>query len=177
MYLSNAEKEALQLTGYGDAPPWAVEQGLEQALGKGTYIPGEESLRIRLADALDLEERLAAQQAEETQEQEPSQDAEEVTMEDQEVTEKPPADQYRSPLEIVMEGGEEAEQEVASKEEAAPAAEAQRIKDCDFSSFTKTQLETFAADMFGVDLDRRESKDRMIARVQELVDEASEKAV
>jgi hypothetical protein len=177
MYLSNAEKEALQLTGYGDVPPWAVEQGLEQALGKGTYIPGEESLRIRLADALDLEERLAAQQAEVAQEEEPSQEAEEATTEDQEAAEEPPADEYHSPLEIVTEGAEESELEVASEEEAAPAAEAQRIKDCDFSSFTKTQLETFAADMFGVDLDRRESRDRMIARVQELVDEASEKAV
>lgn len=177
MYLSNAEKEALQLTGYGDTPLWAVKQGLEQALGKGTYIPGEESLRIRLADALDLEERLAAQQAEETQEQEPSQDAEEVTMEDQEVTEEPPADQYRSPLEIVTEGAEEAEQKVAGEEVAAPAAEAQRIKDCDFSSFTKTELETFAVDMFGVNLDRRKSREHMIARVQELVDEANEKAV
>lgn len=169
MYLSNAEKEALQLTGYGDVPPWGVEQGLEQALLKGTYIPGEESLRLRLADALDLEKRLAAQQAEETPEQEQSQD-QEVALEDeedQEATEEPPADQYRSPLEIVTEGVEKAELD----------AETQRIKDCDFSSFTKTELETFAADMFGIDLDRRESRDRMIARVQGLVDEASEKAV
>lgn len=169
MYLSNAEKEALQLTGYGDVPPWGVEQGLEQALLKGTYIPGEESLRLRLADALDLEKRLAAQQAEETPEQEQSQDQEvaEEDEEDQEATEEPPADQYRSPLEIVTEGVEKAELD----------AETQRIKDCDFSSFTKTELETFAADMFGIDLDRRESRDRMIARVQGLVDEANEKAV
>lgn len=173
MYLSNAEKEALQLTGYGDVPPWGVEQGLEQALLKGTYIPGEESLRLRLADALDLEKRLAAQQAEETPEQEQSQDQEvaEEDEEDQEATEEPPADLYRSPLEIVTEGVEEAELD------ATPAAEAQQVKDRDFSSFTKTELVTFAADMFGIDLDRRESRDRMIARVQGLVDEASEKAV
>jgi hypothetical protein len=228
MYLSNAEKEALLLTGWGDVPPHVVEQGLEQALVHGSYIPGEESLRLRLADALDLEERLAAQQAEETQEQEPSQDAEEATTEGQEVTEEPPADQYRSPMEIVTERPEEAvgllphlcstctkvfpecdaqdivrnididswaegddadkvvacdgyelkpPLEIPDEEEAAPAAEAQQIEDCDFSSFTKTQLEAFAADMFGVDLDRRKSRDHMIARVQELLNNGNEEAV
>ena len=89
----------------------------------------------------------------------------------EEATEEPPADLYHSPLEIVTEGVEEAELD------ATPAAEAQQIEDRDFSSFTKTELVTFAADMFGVVLDRRESRDHMIARVQELVDEASEKAV
>ena len=242
MYLSNAEKEALQLTGYGDAPPWAVEQALEQALGKGTYIPGEEALRLRLADALDLEERLALQQAEELQESgdvaiddlafaaaynemashvaegfqqglvegieahqeaaaskkeaeqerfeedlldaisagdEPAVDWEidEATTEGQEAAQEPPADQWRSPLEIVTEGAEEAEQEATGEEDAATAAVAQRIEDRDFSSFTKTQLVNFAQDYFGVELKRTVPRDELIATVQGLVDEANEKAV
>ena len=212
MYLSNAEREALQLTGYGDVPPWAVVQGLEQALGKGTYIPGEEALRLRLADALDLEERLAAQ-AEEEQESadvaigdlafaaaynemasyvaegfqqglvegiEASQEAaatEETTTEGQEAAKEPPSDQWRSPLEIVTEGAEEAEQEATGEEDAAPAAVAQRIEDRDFSSLTKTQLVNFAQDYFGVALKRTVPRDELIATVQGLVDEANEKAV
>ena len=143
MYLSNAEKEALWLTGYGDVLPRVVEQALEQALANGTYIPGEEALRLRLADALDLEERLAAallmeREAEEVafaeglqqglvegieQERfeedlvdafvagdEPAVDweIEEATTEGQEAAKEPPADQWRSPLEIVTEGAEEA---------------------------------------------------------------------
>ena len=249
MYLSNAEKEALQLTGYGDVPPWAVVQGLEQALAKGTYIPGEEALRLRLSDALDLEERLATQQAEELQESgdvaigdlafaaaynemasyvaegfqqglakgiEASQEAaaglsytcdpagdigphvEDLATDgqmlepsdlyggetdsrpataDQEAAEEPPADQWRSPLEIVQEGAEEAEQEATGEEDAAPAAVAQRIEDRDFSSFTKTQLVNFAQDYFGVELKRTVPRDELIATVQGLVDEANEKAV
>ena len=242
MYLSNAEKEALQLTGYGDPPAWAVVQGLEQALGKGTYIPGEEALRLRLADALDLEERLALQQAEELQESgdvaiddlafaaaynemashvaegfqqglvegieahqeaaaskkeaeqerfeedlldaisagdEPAVDWEidEATTEGQEAAKEPPADQWRSPLEIVTEGAEEAEQEATGEEDAATAAVAQRIEDRDFSSFTKTQLVNFAQDYFGVELKRTVPRDELIATVQGLVDEANEKAV
>ena len=301
MYLSNAEKEALQLTGFGDPPTWAVVQGLEQALGKGTYIPGEEALRLRLTDALDLEERLALQQAKELQESgdvaigdlafaaaynemashvaegfhqglaegiEASQEAaateeaagqeafeealveaiaagdgfavdresEEAATEGQEAAEEPPADQWRSPLEIVTEGAEEAEQEVPGEEEAAlhhlcntcakeppgcngtnivwgsdidalakgadadrvvscrehepkpaaeasgeenaaPAAAAQRIEDRDFSSFTKAQLLAFAQDHFGAKLNRQDSKDFLIVKVQDLVDEANEKAV
>ena len=179
VYLSNAEKEALQLTGYGDPPPWAVVQGLEQALAKGAYIPGEEALRLRLTAALDLEERLALQQADELQESadvaigdlafaaacnemashvaegfqqglvegvEASQEAaateeaagqeafeealvdaiaagdepavdweiDEATTDGQEAAEEPPTDQWRSPLEIVTEGAEEAEREAAA---------------------------------------------------------------
>lgn len=150
MYLSNAEKEALWLTGYGDVPPWAVQQGLEQALARGSYVPGEEALRLRLVDALDLEERLATQRAEEA-----------------------PTDQWRSPLEIVQEGAEEAEQEVTGEEEAMPAAVDQQIEDRDFSSFSKTQLVTFAADQFGVKLNRWVSRDELIAQVQNLVDEGN----
>lgn len=207
MYLSNAEKEALQLTGYGDAPPWAVAQGLEQALAKGTYIPGEEALRVRLADALDLEKRLAQQRAEELRESgdvaigdlafvaaynnerfrqvlvesiEASQEAaatEGAATEGQEAAEGPPAGRWRSPLEIVTEGAEEAEQEAPGEEDAAPAAAAQRIEDRDFSSFTKTQLVNFAQDYFGVELKRTVPRDELIDTVQGLVDEANEKAV
>jgi len=238
VYLSNAEKEALQLTGYGDVPPWAVEQGLEQALMKGTYIPGEDALRLRLADALDLEERLALQQAEELKESadvaisdlafaaaynemashvaegfqqglaegiEASQEAaatvdpdaaveehlaaewpsldleatatEEATTEAQEAAEEPPAAPWRSPLEIVTEGAREGELEAPGEEDAAPAAEAQRIEDRDFSSFTKTQLVTFAWDQFGKKLNRQDSKDDLVGQVQDLVDEANQKAV
>jgi hypothetical protein len=208
MYLSNAEKEALQLTGFGDVPPWAVEQGLEQALGKGTYIPGEEALRLRLADALDLEERLARQQAEELQESadvdisdlafaaaynemtshvaegfqqglaegiEASQEA--AATEAQGAPEKPPADPWRSPLEIVTEGGEEGELGAPGEETAAPAAVAQRIEDRDFSSMTKAQLLGFAQDHFGARLNRQDSKDDLVGQVQGLVDEANQKAV
>jgi hypothetical protein len=208
MYLSNAEKEALQLTGFGDVPPWAVEQGLEQALGKGTYIPGEEALRLRLADALDLEERLARQQAEELQESadvdisdlafaaaynemtshvaegfqqglaegiEASQEA--AATEGQEAAEKPPAGPWRSPLEIVTEGGEEGELGAPGEETAAPAAVAQRIEDRDFSSMTKAQLLGFAQDHFGARLNRQDSKDDLVGQVQGLVDEANQKAV
>ena len=217
MYLSNAEKEALWLTGYGDVPPWAVQQGLEQALARGAYIPGEEALRLRLADALDLEERLATaggktteQQAEEaaaiegagafTAEQiadylafpgghEGHPDDHErmqllrqlhnakPTTEGQEAAKEPPADQWRSPLEIVTEGPEEAEQDAPGEEDAAPAAVAQQIEDRDFSSFTKAQLLAFAADHFGVSLRLTAPKDELIATVQGLVDEASEKVV
>jgi hypothetical protein len=267
--LSNAEKEALQLTGYGDVPPWAVQQGLEQAQAKGTYIPGEEVLRLRLAEQLDLNERLAAQQAEESQDADDEEFAsnlqqgllegieafqegedatatEEATTEDQEAAEEPPADQWRSPLEIVTEGAEEAEQGVPGEadvapdvvaaelaalphlcstcikefpecgssnivwgvdidssaegadadkvvacdghepaieeaategQDAAPPAVAQQIEDRDFSSFTKAQLLTFAADHFGVEPKRACSKDELILQVQRLVDEANEKAV
>lgn len=213
--MSNAEKEALQLTGYGDVPPWAVEQGLEQALGKGTYVPGEEALRLRLADALDLEERLATAAEDEAFVEgfqqglvegiEASQEAaatvdsdaaveehlaaewpsltleaaatEEATTEGQEVAEEAPAGQWRSPLKIVTEGAEEAEQDAPGKGDAAPAAEAQRIEDRDFSSFTKTQLLAFAADHFGVKPKRACSKDELVLQVQRLVDEANEKAV
>jgi len=175
VYLSNAEKEALWLTGYGDVPPWAVQQGIEQALERGTYIPGEEALLLRLADALDLEERLAAQQAEEPQQEAVA--TEEPTTAGQEAAEEPPTDQWRSPLEIVQEGAEEPQQEATDEDDAAPAAEAQRIEDRDFSSFTKTQLVNFAADQFGVEIKRTVSRDELIATVQGLVDEANEKAV
>jgi hypothetical protein len=260
VYLSNAEKEALFLTGYGDVPPWAAQQGLEQALARGTYVPGEEALRIRLADALDLEERLALQRAEELQESADvgisdlafaaaynemasyvaegfQQGLAEGIEASQEAAEEPPTAPWRSPLEIVTEGATEAEQEAAvaaelaalphlcsacTKEfpdcdgtnivwgvdidssaegadadkvvscmehepkpeqeppgegDAAPAAVAQRIEDRDFSSFTKAQLLTFAADHFGVQLKLADSKDELIAQVQRLVDEANEKAV
>jgi hypothetical protein len=323
VYLSNAEKEALFLTGYGDVPPCAVQQGLVQALARGTYVPGEEALRLRLAEQLDLEERLAAQAeddafAEGLQQDlvegvEASQEAAAIegagaftaeqiadylafpggyeghpddhermqllrqlhnakpTTEGQEAAEEPPTAPWRSPLEIVTEGAEEAEQEAPGEEDAhipfssftkaqlleflsgevevefdesdskeqlrsraqelvdkeggpaaflrkrvaitdeagvpipwsevdkaggpaafrrervdagapgeedaAPAAVAQRIEDRDFSSFTKAQLLTFAADHFGVQLKLADSKDELIAQVQRLVDEANEKAV
>ena len=204
MYLSNAEKEALFLTGYGDVPPWAVQQGLEQALARGAYVPGEDAMRIRLADALDLEERLATaggktteQQAEEAQRAEDeafangfqqglvegieaSQEAaatEGATTEGQEAAEEPPTAPWRSPLEIVTEGAEEPEQEPPGGEDAAPAAVTQRIEDRDFSSFTKAQLLTFAADHFGVQLKLADSKDELIAQVQQLVNEANERVV
>jgi hypothetical protein len=223
VYLSNAEKEALFLTGYGDVPPWAVQQGLEQAVARGTYVPGEESLRIRLADALDLEERLAeAAQTEQASagqeapggllvgegdttaeqvadylafpggyedrpgdddermrlvsllhqnaaapEQAPEQAPEgpqEAPEGPQEAPEVPPSGGWRSPLEIVTEGAEEAEQEATRKEV---------IEDRDFSSFTKAELVAFAFDQFGAKLDRQASKDRLVQRVQELVDQAS----
>jgi hypothetical protein len=184
VYLSNAEKEALQLTGYGDTPPWAVKQGLEQALGKGTYIPGEESLRIRLADAMDLEERLAEQRVEVAQEadeidglkpqcDEESTEAPVIASDEQEGPEGLSTDEWVSPLEIVQEGASEQELGHPDEEAAGPVAAGQE----DFSSFTKTQLETFAADMFGVDLDRRKSKEHMIARVQELFNNGNEEAV
>jgi hypothetical protein len=176
VYLSNAEKEALQLTGYGDVPPWAVKQGLEQALTKGTYIPGEEALRLRLADALDLEERLAGDLPMEREAEEAAA-TEEATTAGQEAAEEPPADQWRSPLEIVQEGGEEAEQEAPGEEDAAPAAVAQRIEDRDFSSYTKAQLIDFAFIWFKVKLKPSDPRDELIATVQGLVDEANEKAV
>lgn len=182
MYLSNAEKEALWLTGYGDCPPWAVQEGLEQALARGSYVPGEESLRLRLADALGLEERLAAQRTEEVEGEtalaggEPAVDWEiedaVATTEVQEAAEEPLADQWRSPLEIVTEGAEEPEQEPPGEGDAAPAAVAQRIEDGDFSSFTKAQLLAFAA-TFGVQLKRTDPRDELIVQVQRLVDEAN----
>ena len=194
MYLSNTEKEALQLTGFGDVPPWAVQQGLEQALAKGTYIPGEEALRSHLADALDLERRLAEQQAEELREsgdvaigdlafvaaynnERFRQGLVESIEASQEASEEPPADGWRSPLEIVQEGALEQELGQPDEEDAAPAAVAQRIEDRDFSSFTKTQLVNFAQDYFGVTLDRRVPRDELVVTVQGLVDEANEKAV
>jgi hypothetical protein len=196
MYLSNAEKEVLFLTGFGDVPPWAVQQGLEQALARGTYVPGEESLRLRLADALDLDERLAAQLIEEAekvesnefasnhqqgllegieafQEGEDATATEEATTERQEAPEEPPTAPWRSPLEIVTEGAEEPEQEPSGEEDAAPAATEQQIEDRDFSGFTKAQLVNFAWDQFGVELKRTDSKDELIAQVQQLVDEAN----
>lgn len=168
MYLSNAEKEALWLTGYGDVPPWAVQQGLEQALARGSYVPGEEALRLRLVDALDLEERLATQRAEEAQGAE-----DEPTTVGQDAAEEAPTGQWRSPLEIVQEGAEEPQQEATGEEEAMPAAVDQQIEDRDFSSFSKTQLVTFAADQFGVKLNRWVSRDELIAQVQNLVDEGN----
>lgn len=168
MYLSNAEKEALWLTGYGDVPPWAVQQGLEQALARGSYVPGEEALRLRMVDALDLEERLATQRAEEAQGAE-----DEPATAGQDAAEEAPTGQWRSPLEIVQEGAEEAEQEATGEEEAMPAAVDQQIEDRDFSSFSKTQLVTFAADQFGVKLNRWVSRDELIAQVQNLVDEGN----
>jgi hypothetical protein len=173
--LSNAEKEALWLTGYGDAPPWAVREGLEQALARGSYVPGEESLRMRLADALDLEERLAAQRADLPMEREAEEVAatEEATTEGQEAAKEPPADQWRSPLEIVTEGAEEPAQEAPGKEDAAPAAEVLRIEDQDLSTFSKLELVDYAFEMFGVKLKQSESKDRLIAHVQGLLDEAN----
>jgi hypothetical protein len=142
VYLSNAEKEALWLTGYGDVPPWAVQQGLEQAQGRGTYVPGEESLWLRLADALALEERLAEQQAEEQPRIE--EEAAEAATEGQEA----PRDL------LVGEGATTAEQV------------------CDFSALTKAELVTFAADQFGVELKRTVPRDKLIIQVQKLVDEA-----
>lgn len=224
MYLSNAEKEALFLTGYGDVPPWIVQQGLEQALARGTYVPGEEALRLRLTAALDLEERLTAQLTEEAEEVESNEfannlqqgllegaeafTAEQIadylafpggyeghpddhermqllhqlhnakpTTEGQEAPEEAAASEWRSPLEIVTEGAEEPEQEPPGEEDVAPTAVAQQIEDRDFSSFTKAQLLTFAADHFGVQLKLADSKDELITQVQRLVDEANEKAV
>lgn len=163
MYLSNAEKEALWLTGYGDVPPWAVAQGLEQAQARGSYVPGEESLRLRLADALDLEERLATQRAEEELGS---------TAAAQEAAQDAPADQWRSPLQIVQEGALDEELERSGEDAIeAPAAE-QKVQDRDFSGFTKAELVTFAEDAFGVELKRTESRDRLIVQVQGLVDEA-----
>jgi len=280
VYLSNAEKEALFLTGYGDVPPWVVQQGLEQALARGTYVPGEEALRLRLANALDLEERLAGQLAEEAegdefasnlqqgllegieafQEGEEATTAEQMTdymalatdgqmlepsdliggwtdcrpttegqgapeepaasegagaftaeqiadylafsggyeghpddhermqllrqlhnakptVEGQEAAEDTSVDGWRSPLEIVTEGAEEPEQEPPGEEAAEPAPADPQIEDRDFSSFTKAQLVSFAWDQLGVELKRTDSKDELIAQVQQLVDEASEKVV
>lgn len=218
MYLSNAEKETLFLTGYGDVPPWAVRQGLEQALARGTYVPGEEALRLRLAEQLDLEERLATaggktteQQAKETQDDafaegfqqglvegvEASQEAAAiadflafpgghegspddddkrmrlVALLHKKPSEEPPADGWRSPLEIVTEGAQEPEQGPPGEEDAAPAAPEQQIEDRDFSGFTKAQLVTFAWDQFGVELKRTDSRDQLIIQVQRLVDEAN----
>ena len=229
VYLSNLEKESLFLTGFNDVPPWVVQQGLEQALGRGSYVPGEEALRMRLADALDLEERLAAQVEDEAfangfqqglvEGIEASQEAAAIegagaftaeqiadylafpagyeghpddhermqllrqlhnakpTTEGQEAPEEPPTAPWRSPLEIVTDGAEEPEQGPSGGEDAAPAAVAQQIEDRDFSSCTKAQLLTFAADHFGVQLKLADSKDELIAQVQRLVDEANEKAV
>ena len=184
MYLSNSEKEALWLTGYGDVPPWAVVQGLEQALARGSYVPGEEALRLRLGDALDLEERLATQRADEalndqSADPEPQGDAggaaaQEATSGSQEEPGGPSGEEWRSPLEIVQEGALEHELERPDEEAAGPAAAEQEIEDRDFSSFTKTQLVNFAKDQFGVDIDRRESRDQLIAQVQGLVDQGHE---
>ena len=161
MYLSNAEKEALFLTGYGDVPPWAVQQGLEQALARGAYVPGEEALRIRLADALDLEERLATaggktteQQAEELQESA-----------DVDIIDLAMAAAYNEMASYVAEGFQQG------------LLEGREGEHHPFSSFTKAQLLTFAADHFGVQLKLADSKDELIAQVQRLVDEANEKAV
>jgi len=255
VYLSNAEKEALFLTGYGDVPPWVVQQGLEQALARGTYVPGEEALRLRLRDALDLDGRLAAQVEDDAFAEgfqqglvegiEAAQEAaasEEAATTAQEAAEEPAASEWRSPLEIVTEGAEEPEQEppgegdaalaaVAAElaalphlcsactkeypecdssnivwgvdidssaegadadkvvacdghdpafeeaategQEAAPPAVAPQIEGRDFSSFSKTRLVAFAWDQFGVELKRTNSKDELIAQVQQLVDEAN----
>jgi hypothetical protein len=185
--LSNAEKEALWLTGHGDALPRVVEQALEQALARGTYIPGEEALRLRLADALDLGERLAAAVLMEREAEEVAA-TEEATTEGQEAAKEPPADEWRSPLEIVTEGPEEAEGESAlagdepvadgvwvatDGEDAAPSAVHPEVEDQDFSTFSKLELVNYAFDMFGVKLKQSESKDRLIAHVQGLVDEAN----
>jgi len=165
VYLSNTEKEALWLTGYGDVPPWAAKQGLEQALARGSYIPGEEALRMRLADALDLEERLADQRAEEA-----------AAAANQGAAEESSAGQWRSPLEMVSEGATDPAQDAPGhapgEEEAPPAAVDRPIKDRDFSSFTKAQLLAFAA-TFGVQLKRTDSKDELVVQVQRLVDESS----
>lgn len=204
MYLSNVEKEVLQLTGYGDVPPWAVQQGLEQALARGTYVPGEEALRMRLEEQLDLEERLATaggktteQQAEEADDEDSASDlqqglleglnttddnaedmeAQEVTSDDQEAPGGPSADGWRSPLEIVQEGALEQELGHPDEEAAEPAPADPQIEHRDFSSFTKSQLVSFAADQFGVKLKRTVSRDELIATVQGLVDEANEEVV
>jgi hypothetical protein len=234
VYLSNAEKEALFLTGYGDVPPWAVQQGLEQALARGGYVPGEEALRLRLADALDLEERLMAVLIDDLETgldprvipagDEPAVDweteeaaategagaftAEQIadylafpagyeghpddhermqllrqlhnaksTTEGQEAAEEPPADQWRSPLEIVAEGADEPVVDggwvATDGEDAAPSAVHQEVEDLDLSTFTKLELVDYAFDMFGVRLKQSESKDRLIAHVQGLIDEAN----
>lgn len=201
MYLSNLEKQSLFLTGFDDVPPWVVQEALERVTARGSYVPGEEALRLRLAEQLDLEGRLATagrktteQQAKEAQATDDAAveehltaewasltlDAaatEEVTTEGQEAAEEPPAGQWRSPLEIVQEGAEEAPQEPPGEEGVAPVAVDRQIEDRDFSSFTKTQLVSFAADQFGVELKRTVSRDELIATVQGLVDEANEKVV
>jgi hypothetical protein len=100
-----------------------------------------------------------------------------ATTEGQEAAEKPPAGPWRSPLEIVTEGGEEGELGAPGEETAAPAAVAQRIEDRDFSSMTKAQLLGFAQDHFGARLNRQDSKDDLVGQVQGLVDEANQKAV
>jgi hypothetical protein len=202
VYLSNAEKEALFLTGYGDVPPWAVQQGLEQALARGAYVLGEEALRLRLEEQLDLEERLATaggksteQQAEESQEaddeefasnlqqgllegiQAPHGNAEdaavqEATSDSREAPGAPSGEGWRSPLEIVQEGALEQELGRADEEAAVPPPAEALLSDHDFSSFTKTQLVNFAQDHFGLELKRTVSRDELIIQVQKLVDEA-----
>jgi hypothetical protein len=283
VYLSNAEKETLFLTGYGDVPPWAVQQGLEQALARGTYVPGHESLAVRLAEQLDLEERLATAGGKTTEQQQAESDGmegvaeqldwedketigeeeqrllvvqrwmergpldamqrmyadqvyasltrlhqtslgrlsematewgqgideetndaaatvdwdaaleehrvylatewpslalggaatEEATTEHQEPPGEPPVDEWRSPLEIVQEGASEGELQGPGEEPVAPAATEQEIEDQDFTRFTKAQLVSFAMDNFGMSLNRWDSKDQLIAQVQQLVDEAN----
>lgn len=209
VYLSNTWKEALSLVGSGDLAPFKVRQALEDALRRGVYVPGEEALRMRLADAAGLEERLMAVLLDELETgldprvdpvgDEPTVDpdaavnehlaaswpeltleaaaTEEATTEGQEAAEEASADRWRSPLEIVTEGAEEAPQEAAGEEDAAPAAVAGRIEDQDFSSFSKPKLCNFAREHFGVSLRLSALKDELIARVQELVDEANEKSV
>lgn len=176
VYLSNLEKQSLFLTGFNDVPPWVVQEALEQVTARGSYVPGEEALRLRLADALSLEDRLAADLPME-RETEDAAATEEATTEAQEPPEEPPAGQWRSPLETVQEGAEEAPQEPPGEEGGAPAAVDRQIEDRDFSSFSKTQLVSFAADQFGVELKRWVSRDELIATVQRLVDEANEKVV
>jgi hypothetical protein len=172
VYLSNAEKEALWLTGYGDAPPWAVHEGLERALLRGSYVPGEESLRLRLAAALDLEERLAAQRAEEAEGEtalagdEPVVDGVWVATDGEDAAPSAVHQEVEdqdlstfSKLELVDYGVQE------------PPVHLE-VEDQDLSTFSKLELVDYAFDTFGVKLKQSESKNRLIAHVQGLIDEA-----
>ncbi len=179
MYLSNTEREALFLTGYTDPEPWMVAQAIEQAKQRGTYVPGEEALLLRLAEAEEYEARMqaardAAVQAEPVQEPQ-----EEASIE---APDESPAESTEAAA-VAEESADPVEPAVLSLAsldcplpfdpgpELADVPEAPN--DEDFTSYTKAELINYAFDMFGKTLDPAKRKDSLIAEVLALVDAGS----
>jgi hypothetical protein len=178
VYLSNTEREALFLTGCTDPEPWMVAQAIEQAKQRGTYIQGEESLLLRLAEAEEYEARMQAARDEAAQ-------AEPVQAEPaEEPQEEAPSE---APDESPAESAEAAAVAEESVDPVAPAVLSLASLDCplpfdpgpepaadqDFTSYTKAELIDYAFDMFGKTLDPAKRKDSLIAEVQALVDAGS----
>jgi hypothetical protein len=175
VYLSNAEREALGLLYESHPDAWVVAQAIDQARLRGAYIPGEESLLIRLADAEDYEARMQAerdkenpQPIQEAQEQAP--EAVEVESPAEEAPEAVAAEETVAPikpaiLSLARLGGSEPVEEVVPFDPGPDP-----VLDQDFTTFTKAQLIDFAAEQFGKRLDPGKRKDSLIAEVQTLVD-------